>query len=212
MSIAAAISTVFHLDMVSEQVKSTIRWTAMAAGAGTNKPAGNGRIKIDNPQGQQFLRSLFVGPSDITFPSISGNPFSYGDDLRDRAEREIVVRRGQKRFRQSLLDAYDRKCAVSDSDVEPVLEAAHIYRYFGDHGNHISNGILLRSDLHALFDLRLIAVDRNYTVRISPDLKSSEYKRFHGSSLRIPVASEDSPSLQALSRHADSCQWFQAER
>lgn len=202
----------FHLDMVSAEVKSKIRWTAMAAGAGTNKPAGNGRIEIETPQGQRFLRSLFVGSGDITFPSISGRTFSFGDDLRHHAEREIVVRRGQQRFRESLLKAYDQRCAVSGSGVEPVLEAAHIDRYFGDHSNHISNGLLLRSDIHALFDLRLIAVDSNYTVRVSPDLQSSEYDRFDGASLRIPIATADTPSRQALSRHADSCQWFQPTR
>jgi putative restriction endonuclease len=201
----------FHIEMVSEQPRSSIRWTALAAGAETRKLARNARIEIESPKGQKFLRSLFVTSTDITFPSISGVPFSFGDDLRERAEREIVVRRGQQRFRESLLDAYNHKCAVSDCGVEPVLEAAHIDRYFGDHSHQISNGLLLRSDLHALFDLRLIAFDRNYTVRVSPDLKSSEYNRFHGSSLRIPGASADSPNLQALSRHADSCQWFRSE-
>ena len=68
-------------------------------------------------------------------------------------------RRGQSVFRKQLLAAYNGQCAITRCDVEDVLEAAHIISYKGEETNHIGNGLLLRADIHTLFDLGLLAVD-----------------------------------------------------
>ncbi|RZM24778.1 MAG: HNH endonuclease, partial [Pedobacter sp.] len=70
----------------------------------------------------------------------------------------ITARRGQKSFRDKLLKAYEYKCAVTGCDVIATLEACHIMPYNGDYTNHIQNGILLRSDIHVLFDLGLLTI------------------------------------------------------
>src|SRR5690606_962169 len=62
------------------------------------------------------------------------------------------IRLGQGAFRVSLTDAYHRKCAISGERTLPVLEAAHIKPYSVSGPNHLSNGILMRADLHKLFD------------------------------------------------------------
>jgi predicted restriction endonuclease len=80
-------------------------------------------------------------------------------DARDKVARLVSKRRGQPEFQRKLLDAYNSKCAMSQCDAIPALEAAHIIPYKGPETNHISNGLLLRADLHTLFDLCHIAVD-----------------------------------------------------
>ncbi len=79
-------------------------------------------------------------------------------DARTKIARQITAKRGQKSFRDKLLKAYEYKCAVTGCDVVATLEACHIMPYNGDHTNHIQNGILLRSDIHVLFDLGLLTI------------------------------------------------------
>lgn len=92
-------------------------------------------------------------------------------DARERVLISIVRRQGQSQFRQQLLKAYKGKCAISGNDVEQALEAAHIIPYRGLETNTTSNGLLLRADLHTLFDLNLITIDpQTMKVLIAPKL------------------------------------------
>ena len=69
---------------------------------------------------------------------------------RERVLRAICIRRGQPVFRAALLDAYDSRCVITGCDVSDVLEAAHISLYGGPSTDRISNGLLLRADIHTL--------------------------------------------------------------
>jgi len=108
-------------------------------------------------------------------------------DARERIFREIAARRGQSKFRKELIEAYEGRCAVSGVELLEVLEAAHILPYRGDHTNICNNGILLRADLHTLFDLGLMLVDPD-TLRVvmSDALAASEYYEFHMRDIRLP--------------------------
>jgi predicted restriction endonuclease len=81
-----------------------------------------------------------------------GEDFNPHDDqdARERTFAAIVRRRGQSRFRRSLLRAYTGQCAVTACDAQETLEAAHILPYRGQRTNHVTNGLLLRADLHSL--------------------------------------------------------------
>ena len=86
--------------------------------------------------------------------------------------QQIRLRQGQPAFRSRLLAAYGRRCAVTGTDVTETLEAAHIRPYAGGGGMETSNGLLLRADLHTLFDLRLLAVDtEHWTVVVHPRVR-----------------------------------------
>jgi putative restriction endonuclease len=123
-------------------------------------------------------------------------------DARARISRTIAQRRGQKLFRDSLIAAYDGKCAITDCNVIDVLEAAHIYPYRGPDTNKISNGLLLRADLHTLFDCLLIAIDpMTLKVIVSPQLLDSTYKRLHHRKIRVPRKLSQAPSKEALMMH-----------
>ena len=78
-----------------------------------------------------------------------------------------VQRQGQPAFRAELLSRYDGKWMVIQETAEAVLEAAHIQPYMGLPSNTMSNGLLLRSDIHTLFDLHLLGIDSEGRVVLS---------------------------------------------
>src|SRR5207247_1488254 len=85
--------------------------------------------------------------------------------------RLITPRLGQGAFRVAVTEAYGRQCAVSDGKVLPALDAAHI-RPYADGGLHIkSNGILLRKDIHCVFDAGYATVDASYRFVVSNKIK-----------------------------------------
>ena len=96
--------------------------------------------------------------------------------MRARALREVVQQRGQPAFRRALLAAYGERCAITGCDAEDALEAAHIIGYPGPDTQHVSNGLLLRADIHTLFDLGLVAICPD-TLRVAlvPSLRVDLY-------------------------------------
>lgn len=120
-------------------------------------------------------------------------------DGRDRILASIVRRRGQPEFRRKLLEAYGGRCAITSCDVEDALEAAHIVPYRGPETNHPANGILLRADIHTLFDLGLLAIDTStMTVVVAPSLTGTTYAGLAGKRLRLPELRDLLPSMEAL--------------
>jgi putative restriction endonuclease len=124
------------------------------------------------------------------------------EDARARLRRAIAVRQGQPRFRRELLKTYGGRCAISNCDVPETLEAAHILPYRGQHTNHVQNGLLLRADLHTLFDLGLIGIDtETWTVLIHPRLGTTHYSHLAGQKVRLPADRAAWPSEEALREH-----------
>jgi hypothetical protein len=122
-------------------------------------------------------------------------------DARERTNRAIVQRQGQSKFRSELLKAYGGQCAITDCDAEAALEAAHIFPYLGTDTNHVKNGLLLRADIHTLFDLHLISIDPNTSkVVISSSVLNTCYKELNGKPLKSPK-DYASPSPEAIARH-----------
>jgi len=132
------------------------------------------------------------------------------EDARDRVIASIVRRRGQPAFRNSLLLAYGHRCAVSDCDVAEVLEAAHIKPYRGPHTNAVVNGLLLRADLHTLFDLGLMAIDpQDLKIWIAPLIQETDYGQFQRKELQTPIDSRQHPDPHALGeRFREFCDRF----
>ena len=119
-------------------------------------------------------------------------------DAVEKTLRSISVRRGQFKFRKKILKIYDNKCAITASTVLPILQAAHIYPYRGKETNHLTNGILLRSDIHDLFDLSLIGIDKEYKIVVSEQLKGTEYEEYNGKSIYLPKDIKERPSKESL--------------
>lgn len=82
-----------------------------------------------------------------------------------------LARPDQRRFRAELIDVYGARCAISGCEVDAVLDACHILSHEFGGPAEASNGLVLRQDLHRLFDLGLIAVDpKELSWRFHPDL------------------------------------------
>ena len=117
------------------------------------------------------------------------------------------VRLGQGAFRVLVTDAYTRRCSITGERTLPVLEAAHI-KPFSDAGPHsISNGILLRSDIHKLFDTGYLTITYDHKTEISKRIKEEfengkEYYQFHGKELLfLPKKEVDRPQAKFIEWH-----------
>ncbi|HSS19037.1 MAG TPA: HNH endonuclease [Pyrinomonadaceae bacterium] len=126
------------------------------------------------------------------------------------APQIVTPRLGQGSFRTLITDAYQRRCTMTGERTLPALEAAHIHRYSrgGDHS--LSNGLLLRSDLHKLFDLGYLTIEPN-TLKIKVSRKIREefengrdYYRLENQELRQPINPLAFPSIENLQHHYDT--------
>lgn len=121
------------------------------------------------------------------------------EDARVRTARSIALRAGQPLFRTALIHAYAGRCCISGCDAEPALEAAHILPYRGRHTNAVTNGLLLRADLHALFDRGHLAIEpTTMAVALAPPLRSTVYGDLSGTAVRLPEDPRSHPDRKAL--------------
>jgi putative restriction endonuclease len=142
-------------------------------------------------------QTFSVSESDLYTSSPSFDPGDISES-KERVTRSIVARRGQPKFRKQLLKAYSNTCAISGCQVVELLEAAHIVPYNGNATNHITNGILIRSDIHTLFDLGLLGISSEYIINIDSKLKNTEYDSYQGSTIMLPATKKQRPSKKAL--------------
>ncbi|MBD8709753.1 HNH endonuclease [Pseudomonas sp. CFBP 13711] len=123
-------------------------------------------------------------------------------DARTKVLASIVRRKGQSKFRSTLLRAYNYRCAVTGCEIEALLEAAHIVPYQGADTNVVSNGLLLRADIHTLFDLGLCWVDpTKLVVKLAEGLEGSEYEALRDQPISLPEDVFDRPNADALRWH-----------
>ncbi len=112
----------------------------------------------------------------------------------------VRVRRGQRAFRQMLLRRYREVCALTGEAPDRVLEAGHLYSYakLGEHHEH--GGLLLRRDVHRLFDDGGLAIDPTaLTIDVAPELSTyPQYASLHGKCLRVTVMD---PQVEWLEKH-----------
>lgn len=197
----------FEFEVVSDNVAHPAKWSELEKAAGRNYAPPAPANPVNELAAERFLRGRFGTQSDIAFPDL---PVAYtpGEDIRDRAIREVAVRRGQAQFRNRLIEAYDGTCAITGSTVTSVLEATHIDRYYGDHTNRVNDGLLLRSDIHTLFDLKQLTVSSEGTVLIAPWLRGTAYEPLHENQVALPDDVHVRPNADALLRHRESCEWI----
>ncbi|WP_424634698.1 HNH endonuclease [Enterobacter hormaechei] len=122
-------------------------------------------------------------------------------DIRLKALREVIVREGQPVFRRKLIEAYDGRCAVTGCSIQVLLEAAHITPYAGSWHTRAQHGLLLKTDIHTLFDRGLFWIDDELKIRISEQLTGTEYAELDGRYLRLPKDKKDWPLITHLQNH-----------
>jgi putative restriction endonuclease len=126
------------------------------------------------------------------------------------ARAEANVRLGQGAFRVVVTDAYARRCAITGESTLPVLEAAHIRPYSLDGPHAVDNGLLLRSDMHILFDKGLITVTPELRLEVSGQIREQYtngklYYSYQGQELRsLPESRLERPSSDFLAWHNEN--------
>ncbi|NLY75372.1 MAG: HNH endonuclease [Firmicutes bacterium] len=125
----------------------------------------------------------------------------YGDPYLTRP------RLGQGAFRVLVTDAYQRRCAITGEKTLPVLNASHIKPYSQNGPHEVRNGLLLREDLHTLFDRGYLTVTKDYRVEVSRRIKEDygngrDYYAMHGRRLVVlPENTMDLPGVEYLEWH-----------
>jgi len=119
----------------------------------------------------------------------------------------VLPRLGQGSFRVIVTDAYDRRCSVTGERTLPVLQAAHIKPFASGGPHDPCNGLLLRSDLHTLFDRGYVTVTPELRVEVSRRIREEfengrDYYKLHGTALREPARRHWIPSREYLDWHA----------
>lgn len=164
---------------------------------------------LSKPEGRHvdlLFRELMGGASfhlDVTAYSpdgVSGPVFGL--------PRLTAQRAGQQAFKGLVLSSYDRQCAITGNHIQPTLEAAHIRPVAKQGENLVSNGLLLRSDVHTLFDLGYLGLDTGHRLQVSPRLASEwgNGKEFYdraGSTIHLPRERRNHPDREFLEWHMD---------
>jgi len=194
---ARAIIEAAHLPW-HEQFSSE---SAPSGGGGTVTALG--LLQIKNAVLTWQGKAPITLPSNIIFESWS--PVENWIELREnltRTERMTVVRPGAAEFRQTILIEYGGQCAITKFTSIQSLDVAHIVPYHGPESDEVQNAILLRSDIHKLFDAGLVRIDyilakREYICRIHDFIKE-DYGDYDGRVLSLPRDSFSHPSKDAL--------------
>lgn len=154
-------------------------------------------------------RALWDAISALKDPPAQRMP-GFGEPQRRYGQPALVAPRlGQGAFRISVTDAYGRACAVSGGKVLPALDAAHIKPYAEGGSHEISNGILLRRDIHSVFDAGYVTVDESLRFVVSDRVRTdfnngNEYRRLHGTKLSVPAAASKQPDRMTLRWHNET--------
>jgi putative restriction endonuclease len=159
----------------------------------------------DNQDGLSLWSSIHERMQRGTTPQLDDR----GDEQRYGAPVLVRPRLGQGAFRVIVTDAYQRRCVITKERTLPALEAAHI-KPFAEGGSHEpTNGLLLRRDIHALFDAGYVTVTPDLKFEVSSRIKHEfengrDYYALHGRSISPPLSPERYPDVSALAWHNQS--------
>ncbi|MDQ2992925.1 MAG: HNH endonuclease [Candidatus Eremiobacteraeota bacterium] len=159
-------------------------------------------LAIDDPRAKLMMAALSANATISAFPDMTihqgvGKP------------RVIVPRLGQGTFRVLVTDAYGRKCAVTGEKTLPALEAAHIKPFSIVKEHDVRNGLLLRSDLHRLYDQGYVSIQPDLKFRVSRAIRDEfengrDYYALNGQSVRPPANSAQLPIAEHLEWHYET--------
>jgi putative restriction endonuclease len=158
----------------------------------------------DDAEGLELWRAVNDRVNRPPFPGLAEAPTRFGEP------HLIHPRLGQGAFRILVTDIYQRRSAITQERTLPALEAAHI-RPYGDGGDHEArNGLLLRRDIHSLFDAGYVTVTPNFHFEVSRRIREDfengrHYYAIHGERIRTPQEAVQRPDLAALSWHNEHC-------
>lgn len=121
----------------------------------------------------------------------------------------VTPRVGQRAFQALIMASYGRRCAITGDKIRPVLQAAHIRPVASGGENRLDNGMLLRSDVHTLFDRGYLGLDQRSRLRVSYRLRQEfdngeEFYRRAGSEVSLPGEARNRPNREFIEWHNDA--------
>jgi len=157
----------------------------------------------DEPDGMNLWWAVQDRLNRSAFPGVSEASARYGEPYL------ISPRLGQGAFRVLVTDTYDRRCAITSERTLPALEAAHIKPYAEGGSHEARNGLLLRRDIHSLFDAGYVTVTPDLQFEVSRRIKEEfdngrHYYELHGRSISTPADMTRRPDPQALRWHNEN--------
>lgn len=170
---------------------------------------GGKKYSTDSLEGKQLWDKLILS-SSFEMNELPGFAESFAPVDRFGKPTLIKPRLGQGAFRVGIVQAYGKQCGLTEGRVLPALEAAHIKPYSSGGDHELVNGILLRKDIHSVFDAGYATFDDQLKFVVSSKVKDvfnngNEYRRLHGHSLRVPDDKSQRPSIEQI-------RWHQQER
>ncbi len=168
-----------------------------------SKEIDSSRLR-DDLANHEFSDPLAFIVEDTAEPAAEYQPIQDENILQAYARR---VRKGQSRFRKALHTLYGSRCAFTGTDEETVLEACHIISHAKTGDNSLDNGLLLRSDIHVLFDEYLITLANDgKRIVVHQDVTAPEYARLNGTSTRFRPSTPES-HLEFIRQHNSKLTW-----
>lgn len=169
------------------------------------------RYDLSAGEGRRVWEECLVAARMATADKPAALPQVAGPTVpRFGAPMLVKPRLGQGTFRIAVTDAYGRACAVTQEHSLPALEASHIQPYAEDGPHDVSNGLLLRADLHRLFDNGYLTVDEGRRLvvskRLREDFKNGRtYYPLEGTKLTVPASFDMQPAESFLEYHRLNC-------
>lgn len=173
------------------------------------KPRTQTAVKYDLGvgEGRRVWEACLINAASLPVPTLSvGSPFLGEPGPRYGDPQPVHPRLGQATFRIAVLDAYGRACAVTGEHSLPTLEASHIRSYAQDGPHEVRNGLLLRADLHRLFDTGYVTVTPELRFEVGQRLRDDfnngkSYYPLHGARLQAPRTELHWPDRAFLEWH-----------
>jgi putative restriction endonuclease len=187
---------------------SEANWIPIPSDFSLNIVQGKGYSSQDGNTGEAIWREVTDRLSIDLNANLNPGPATTAA-VESRYGQPMLVRPrlGQGAFRLIVTDVYERRCTITGERTLPVLEAAHIKPYGSGGPHQPENGLLLRSDLHTLFDQGYLTVDAQelkvvVSGRIREEFENGrDYYQLHGKSIRLPREVSTSPSREYLTFH-----------
>jgi putative restriction endonuclease len=174
--------------------------------------ATKGRGYDDTHEDWSYLEGAFADlliRARVQDRSPDGDITAFIDGPTRGEPRFILPRVGQRSFKALTLDGYHRRCAITGAKITPVLEAAHIRPVAHDGQHRLDNGLLLRSDVHTLFDNGYLGIDTSHRLLVSKRIRDDfgngeEFYLRAGTTIDLPDRSVDRPHPDAIEWHLDT--------
>lgn len=183
------------LDAPTDFAKNIVRFKGYELGASANQLDVIFSDLLDRA-------SIRISDEYTGLPSVVSGPV-FGLD------RLTKQRAGQQAFKGLVLTSYERRCAITGNHIRPILQAAHIRPISECGENTVANGLLLRSDVHTLFDLGYLGLNTRNELQVSPRIREEwgngkEFYELAGQEIRLPRNRADRPDKAAVEWHMDT--------